>query len=305
MIKYPTPHLEKLTATLANEKLPEGDRIRVEEAVARYHVWAESLLETKGAPDEVLQRLVGSLNDYRFYIDVNLIFDSEQDFLYRQKGQLKLDNSVVEEFLPRLIQPAIIPEILGLDLTIGPSSSFSSVFFSSSLDAPQPGGGLSIRSKNQDFAISMPLYLKGSHTPNFANSVTKETYITYVAAECKTNLDKTMFQEACATANDTKSAVSGAKYYLLCEWLDMAPLSTAPTDIDEIIILRKAKRLNSNIRKHFSTSAGRRARREMYIEHLKQSPLRVEMFMRFIKHIRDLIKNEAPVESNVLELGYF
>src|SRR5258707_5790168 len=53
--------------------------------------------------------------------------------------------------------------------------------------------------------------------------------------------DKTMFQEACATAHDTKSAVAGAKYYLLCEWLDMTPVSTAPTDID-----RKSTRLNSS-----------------------------------------------------------
>ena len=53
-----------------------------------------------------------------------------------------------------------------------------------------------------------------------------------------------MFQEACATAHDVKAAVSGASYYLLCEWLDMTPLSTAPTDIDEILLLRKAKRIN-------------------------------------------------------------
>lgn len=48
-----------------------------------------------------------------------------------------------------------------------------------------------------------------------------ETHIAYVAAECKTNLDKTMFQEAAATALDVKSAVPGANYYLLCEWLDI------------------------------------------------------------------------------------
>ena len=39
----------------------------------------------------------------------------------------------------------------------------------------------------------------------------------YVMAELKTNLDKTMYQEASATAHDIKLAVTGAKYYLLCD----------------------------------------------------------------------------------------
>ncbi len=61
------------------------------------------------------------------------------------------------------------------------------------------------------------LFLKSSHNSNFTNSITEETYLAYVAAECKTNLDKTMFQEASATAHDLKIAVVGAKYYLVCE----------------------------------------------------------------------------------------
>jgi len=105
-----------------------------------------------------------------------------------------------------------------------------------------------------------------------AETETKATTITYFAAECKTNLDKTMFQEACATARDTKFAVAGARYYLLVEWFDMTPLSTGATDIDEIIILRKAKRLSSNIRREFATSAGRKARRKEYVDHLNAAP---------------------------------
>lgn len=305
MSTYSTPHLEKLGATLGNEKLPARDKPRLQAAIDRYGSWVTSLNDVTGAPDEVLEKLVYLLNDYRLFLDVEVIFDSKDDFLYRQKGQLKLDNSVIEEFLPRLVHPSIIPELSGMDLSVGPRSSFSSAFFSSSLDAPRPGGGLSIRRKDQDFAIGKPLYLKASHYADFEDSVIEPTFITYVAAECKTNLDKTMFQEACTTAHDTKMAVSGARYYLLCEWLDMTPLSTAPTDIDEIIILRKAKRTGSHIRKHYATSAGRQAHRTQYLEHLQQNSLRLKMFQRFVNHIRDLIRNDAPVERNVLEQGYF
>jgi hypothetical protein len=126
-----------------------------------------------------------------------------------------------------------------------------------------------------------------------------------VTAECKTNLDKTMFQEATATAHDVKSAVPGAKYYLLCEWLDMTPVSTIPTDIDEVLILRKAKRISSNIRGAFNTNLSRIDKREWYREFLLSHPFSLDVFDRFIGHIDNLINNEDPLEEDVLNEGFF
>ena len=302
---FPTPHLEKLSATHSNDKLPDEDKPRVELAIERYKKWIADLDAVKGSSAEVLAKMVALLNEYRMYIDIDLVFDSPKDFLYRQKGQLKLDNSVIEEFLPRLVCPAVLPELQPLHVVSGPTSSFSSVYFNSSLESPQPGGGLAVRAKNQDFAIAKPLWLKASHEKDFSQSVQQQTFISYISVECKTNLDKTMFQEACATAHDTKTAVAGARYYLLCEWLDMSPLSTAPTDIDEIIILRKAKRLNSNVRSHYSLAEKRQKRRDEYIGYLSKHPLHTSMFERFVSHIRELIKNEQPEERGVLDHGFF
>lgn len=302
---YPTPHLEKLLATLENEKLPEYDKPRIQEAIARYRKWTADLDAVGGNVDEMLAKMVVLLNEYRLSIDVNLVFDSSEDFLYRQKGQLKLDNSVVEEFLPRLLNPKIIPELGKIDLLIGPTASFSAVYFTSSLSNKMAGGGLAIKTKNQDFAIAMPLYVEASHHSDFKDSAKQQTFISYVSVECKTNLDKTMFQEAVATAHDTKSAVAGAKYYLLCEWLDMAPVSTAPTDIDEIIILRKAKRLNSNVRAKYSKAANRQKLRNEYIKYLSEHPFQRDMFERFLGHVKELIVNEQPDERSVLTVGYF
>lgn len=303
---FPTPHLEKLHATHGNDKLPETDKPRIEAAIERYKQWIVDMAAVTGNAVEQLAKMVDLLNEYRNYIDVDLVFDSPNDFLYRQKGQLKLDNSVIEEFLPRLVgNTAILPTLAPFHAHVGPIKSFSAAYFNSSLDAIKPGGGLAIKTKDQDFAIAKPLFIKASHDAGFEDFVTEKTYISYIAVECKTNLDKTMFQEACATANDTKYAVAGAQYYLLCEWLDMAPQSTAPTDINEIIILRKAKRLNSNVRAKFSTAAGRRGARAAYVQFLNGKPFRVEMFQRLINHIDELIRNEQPVEQSVLDTGYF
>jgi len=299
----PTPHLDKLNAALQNNKMPEYEIPRINEAVNRYNQWIEHMNQVEGNRDNVVTELVGLFNDYKFYIDFDLIFCSENDFLYRQKGQLKLDNTVIEEFLPYLVFKAF-PE-LQATFIFGPTKCFSAAYFQSTLQHQKDGGGLSIRTKDQDFAISRRLYIKSSHTPDFELFNAVETYLGYVTAECKTNLDKTMFQEATATAHDVKSAAPGAKYFLLCDWLDMTPVSTAPTDIDEVLILRKAKRISSNVRSSFSTHAGRMEKHDWYRGFLLNFPFSVDVFQRFIAHIERLINNEDPVEANVLEDGFF
>ena len=302
-------HGEKVVAARESEKLPIADRGRLDAAIARYDRWIEDLNSADGETiDDLIIDMVSLLNEYKYYIDVDLIFDSTEDFLYRQKGQLKLDNTVMEEFLPIFVRKCLIKVFGRCDLCIGSqTATFSSAYFASSLSSPGIGGGLSIKTKDQDFSMSRPLYLRSSYSPDFnAESTTQViTHLGYVMAELKTNLDKTMFQEASATAHDVKLAVTGAKYYLLCDFLDMTPISTATTDIDEILIVRKAKRISSNIRKSFSTYAGRQRSREWYTTFLRSNPYAPDMFKRFIEHIISQMQNEDLIEESVLELGYF
>jgi len=192
-----------------------------------------------------------------------------------------------------------------MDVSVGPAKSFSSLHFTSSLDTSEVGGGLTITTKDQDFAISKALYIQTSHSPAFAKGTFKQptTNLTYVAAECKTNLDKTMFQEACATARDVEAAVTGARYYLLAEWLDMTPRGTAGTEINAVLILRKAHRLEASIRGKHSTREGRQLGRKAYLKYREDHPFRAEVFQRFISHIRTLLA--PPKEGKVLARGYF
>lgn len=302
-------HGEKIVAAMDSAKLPNSDKSRLEAALQKYDEWIIALEEVDAPTvDELIEKLVGLLNEYKFYIDIDLIFDSSEDFLYRQKGQLKLDNTVIEEFLPIFVRKCIIKEFGKCDVEVGSqTATFSSAYFASSLSSPAIGGGLSIKTKDQDFSMSRTLYLRSSYTPTFdaEKTVTVTTHLGYVMAELKTNLDKTMYQEASATAHDVKLAVTGAKYYLLCDFLDMTPISTATTDIDEILIVRKAKRISSNVRKEFSTFAGRQAHRTWYIDFLTNNPYSADIFKRFVDHIFSQMKNEDLIEESVLDLGYF
>jgi len=120
---FPTPHLAKLNALLANRRLPRSDRPRVEEAIRRYEHWIGELRAVHPGQEDAVQRLVDATNRYKMYVELDLIFDSPGDFLYRQKGQLKLDNTILEEFLPQLLYRALsLPDN---SFEFGPQNTFA------------------------------------------------------------------------------------------------------------------------------------------------------------------------------------
>jgi len=305
-LELATPHYAKLRELLTNDKLPEIDKQTLEKVTARYRNWVASMDALTSEGDDRVQELITLLNDYKLFIDLEFIFDSTEDFLYRQSGQLKLSSSIIEEFLPRLVHPSIIPALRGKTYKTGPQKAFSSAYFATTLQDPAAGAGLQIRTKDQDFTVGRPAYLQASFSQGFpaADTTTHKVFLAFVAAECKTNLDKTMFQEAAATAHDVKSAIPGAHYYLVCEWLDMTPISTTGTDIDEVIILRH-RRIGANTRKEYAKAAARKNARQAYATRLQRYPFRTDMVMRLVNHLRNIFGEVAPNEEDVLTKGYF
>jgi hypothetical protein len=302
----PTPHRSKLVELLKNSKLPRGDRSSVEGAMERYESWINDMTSIEATGDELVRQLVALVDDYKKSVELDLVWDSEEDFLFRQRGQLKIDNSIIEEFLPWLIDPRVIPELTEQDLHAGPAGAFAAAYFSSSLTAPTTGISMKVRKKDQDFTLSRRAYLKASFKPDFPAGASSSTdvWLAYVAAECKTNLDKTMFQEASATSHDLKVAVPAARYYLICEYLDMTPISTAGTDIDEVLILR-GKRLGSHKRREYSAAANRKRLRSEYVDHVEGNPIRYDVVLRFVDHLRSLFEAGDPNEEDVVAKGYF
>lgn len=300
------PHGDKLRALRDNNKLPASDRPRVQEQIAIYDRWVAALdaLQTEG--DDLLRDMVGLLNEYKKSVEYGLIFCSDDDFLYRQKGQLKLDNTILEEFLPRLFDARLVP---GFDrqngLLCGPRSSFAGLSFEGPL-LPLNAGGVYIKTKDQDFSVTRQHKMRITASENPRDAYEQDFHVSYFATEIKTNLDKTMFQEAAATASELKRVSSGSKYILLCEWLDMTPINTKLTAMDEVIVLRRAKRLASNQRSAFSTAEGRRNAQDWYGRFLDEHPLSFEGFTRFIWHLNECFPaEEHDAEDVVLERGYF
>lgn len=299
-------HGSKLEALLTNSKLPKEDLQSVSSAIEHYKEWINKLKNSDLVGDDLLDFMINSLNEYKNLIDIDLIFQSKGDFLYRQNGQLKLSNSILEEFLPYLFDERLIPGFANIKNAVcGPQSSFSGLSFGSPL-LKLSQGGVFLKKKDQDFSVAKKHTITIKDNPTSDDIFSANFCVSHFATEIKTNLDKTMFQEASQTANELKSAVPGARYLLLCEYLDMTPITTKLTSIDEVIVLRKAKRLSSNVRKDFSNIEGRNNYLENYKDFLKAHPLSIDSFRRFIHHLNDCFPvDNSESDDTVINRGYF
>lgn len=303
MIGFPRPHYTKLTACLNNPRLPEVDRERLEEALNKYNEWITELEAIECPQVNTVEQLVASTNRYKRFLELDVIFDSPENFLYRQKGQLKLDNTILEEFLPQLVWRSL--RNLDDSFELGPRKTFSGLSFLSSLGNIGQGGEPNIKTKNQDFILGKKLYLKSSFEQNFQNYKLIESHLGYICAECKTNLDKTMFQEAVATSRDLKIAIPGSLYFLICEFLDMKPVSTISTQIDDVLIVRKNKRMSANLRQEYRTPESRKLHRQEYVDFLDSSKYYPDVFQRMIDKIQVMIDDTNPSTDSVLAKGHF
>jgi len=218
-------HGKKIEALLGHRKLPATDKPRVKAAKERYLAWVKEMDELTLKGDALLEKLVELLNAYKRFIEVDLIYDSPGEHLYRQSGQIKVASSILEEFLPRLADTRLVPGLALLpSYAVGSQKAFAAFTIIGNVHTPLESS-IFIKEKNQDYAIAKRLYLKASLTPTFEEGTTYERSmnVAYFAAECKTNLDKTMFNEGTEASRALKQAVASARYLLICEWLDMTP----------------------------------------------------------------------------------
>lgn len=244
------PHKDKLDAACRNSKCADDLDI-LKEALIAYGQWTASTQTLTSVGPERVKDMVALLNEYKDLLEVDLIAERGSAFIKRQKGQLKLDNSILEEFFIQLVRPEVIPGLPDFDLSVGPNTAFMSMsFMPRSLDSLNGPPAVVVKTKNQDFAFGQVIHYQFSSDANFRTEATTSGsfYLALLAAEIKVNYDKTMFQECAGTAARLKQGCPIAKYYTLVEYLDMQAENTHLTDIDNVFLLRKAKRLPQNKR---------------------------------------------------------
>jgi hypothetical protein len=154
-----------------------------------------------------------------------------------------------------------------------------------------------LKEKDADFALGKTIHFKFSSDPRFATSTTSEgkLLLTVLAAECKINLDKTMFQEAAGTASRLKQGCPMSRYYLLVEYLDMEPEDCRFTAIDNVFLLRHAKRLPFEKRSIY---------KEIKRQH-EENPIDSNIIWKFTQEIQNFMGAIWYDPAKVLKQGSF
>lgn len=290
-------HKEKIIAAIGNPKAKE-DIDLLKEALSAYETWNKRMVALTSIGQERIHEMTALLNEYKDYLEIDLVASRGSAFLKRQKGQLKLDNSVMEEFLIHLIHPSIINNLPNFDLEAGPQTAFMSLSFRLSRIANlNEKPEVIVKVKDQDFTIGKAIHYKFSVDSDFNTKKTIEgkLHLSVLSAECKLNYDKTMFQECAGTASRLKQGCPIAKYYALVEYLDMQPEDTRLTEIDNVFLLRKAKRLPFEKRNILS---------EIKAQH-KNFPISADVISMFVAEIQNFIDASWYDPEEALKRGSF
>jgi hypothetical protein len=292
-----TPHREKLLAAISNPKC-QDDLPLLNDALQAYQDWASNIKSLTSTGKQKVQEMTGLLNEYKDYLEVELIARKGSPFIKRQKGQLKLDNTVLEEFLIYLVSPSILAGLPSFEIETGPQTAFMSLSFRpSTISHLDQTPDIVLKLKDQDFTIGKTLYYKFSSDSDFAQSKTAEgsLFLAVLAAECKINYDKTMFQECAGTASRLKQGCPISRYYALVEYLDMEPEDCRLTDIDNVFLLRHAKRLPFQKRNIYE---------EVKNQH-ENFPIDSEVVYRFVQEIQAFIDAVWYNPAEALKRGSF
>jgi len=293
-----TPHKDKLLAAMNNPKCSDGDKAILIEAQRAYESWAAQMDKVTSTGKDRVVELTKLLNQYKDQLEVELIIRSGSPFLIRQKGQLKIDNSVIEEFLIRLVDPRVLNGLPDFELCVGPQRAFMSLAFTpASIQELCERPRVEIKEKDADFTLGKSIFYKFSSDPGFADRHTQSgtLILAILAAECKVNLDKTMFQEAAGTAARLKQGCPMSRYYLLVEYLDMEPEDCRLTAIDNVFLIRHAKRLPFGKRTEYSE-----VRRQHH-----EYPIDAEVIWKFTSELQNFVKSVWYDPDKALERGSF
>ncbi|MEW5694232.1 MAG: Bpu10I family restriction endonuclease [Candidatus Hydrogenedentota bacterium] len=179
---------------------------------------------------------------YKSFIDQPK-FKKEAGNKFGFTSQSQLHSSVIEEFMYYLFKD--IGKLANKHIYWGRTQAYTNLYFAPpSIEAFEESSNIVINVKNQDFSISKEVILK-SRVSNNENWQENTIYVPIVSIECKTYLDKTMYEGSVPTAEKIKKGNPYCIFLIVTETYEVS-LDVDPkySSIDQIYVLRKESRDN-------------------------------------------------------------
>ena len=183
-----------------------------------------------------LEDSVFALNKYKDHVKEKNINKTDNKKIF--SAQSKFESTIIEEFLCRILKNRFGNDVLHY----GPVQAYSSLYFSySDTSSFKQGVEIKLNVKNQDVGI----YKREELRVN--NDKTHTVSVPIVCIECKTYLDKTMYEGSVATANRIKLGNPYCTFIIVTETYDIKKdVDIETSRIDNIYVLRKQRRSDYN-----------------------------------------------------------
>lgn len=234
-------HGDNLEHKIQHEKNPRNKKL-LDEIRGEYIKWKEANRDIRGAGKEEIKRKVELLNRYKTFIDQPK-FKKEGGNQYGFTSQSQLHSSVLEEFMYYLFKD--IGKLTDKHICWGRTQAYTNLYFAApSMDAFEESPNIVINVKNQDFSISKEVVLRArvSNNENWRDS---RIYVPIVSVECKTYLDKTMYEGSVSTAEKIKRGNPYCIFFIVTETYEVSmDVDPKCSSIDQIYVLRKSCKSN-------------------------------------------------------------
>ena len=211
-----------------------------------------------------LKKAVKALNSYKNFVSKNNTYTP----------QSKFEPTIIEEFICQRLRKKF-----GNDtLLYGNVKAYSNLYFSySGTESFSKGVTIKLNLKDQDVSI----YKEEKLTKEDGKEITLS--IPIVCIECKTYLDKTMYEGSVATADKIKVGNPHCLFFLVTETYDVSSeVDIEISNIDNIYVLRKQRRSHGN-----------------------QNPIYPEVFNHLLSQIEvKLSTTRLPVDEMIHRYGY-
>lgn len=233
---------------IANKMRSEtGDvnKVYLKEIDKTYRKWLLALDSIKGDSDAAITKKVTLFNEYKNFIDQPK-FRKEKGNTNGFTAQSKLHSTVIEEFMYHLLKG--IPVLKDKALLFGPTKAYSNLYFApTDLNTFEEKSGIVINTKDQDFAISKKIIIT-TKAAGGGEPEKKEVSVPVVSIECKTYLDKTMYEGSVATAEKIKRGNPYSLFLIVTETYEVSSdVDPKYSQIDQIYVLRKSSKRNERL----------------------------------------------------------
>ncbi len=232
-------HGSNILTKIKNTKFSKNDKEdELNFILSQYKEWFEKNEQLIGYTNEIIEKRVKWLNDYKAVIK-NIDYTA----------QSKFHSSVLEEFLYYLFRD-LLQDIINSGnvdnkkvqkISIGGIRAYSNLYFAPKdiLNFMQTSN-MKINVKDQDFSIYRKVIIR-------ADDEQKTINVPIVSIECKTYIDKTMLEGSIATADKIKNGNPYCLFLVVTETYDVSyEVDPAYSRIDQIYVLRKSKRRSND-----------------------------------------------------------